>query len=632
MTTHDPSLQPSPQLRPNDLSATLRLLATTDLHANLLPYDYYADKGDQPYGLARTATLIRAARAEAANVMLFDNGDALQGTPLSDITAQAGSGWSGAHPMITAMNHLGYDAAGLGNHEFNFGLDWLMRTLAAARFPITCGNVHSGPDVPGAPLLSPYLLLSRQITDRQGGCHPLTVGVLGLVPTQITVWDTHHLAGQLTAQDMVQTARRLVPQMRREGADLVIVLAHTGIDAGPHLPGMENAALPLAAVPGVDAIIAGHSHQVFPEVGNLRQAGVDPEAGTLSGIPAVMAGFRGSHLGVLDLGLVRRGGKWRVQSHRAEARPVVPVRNQAPVPADPTLGAALKTAHDATLALIARRVGHSAAPLHTYLAMARCSTAVRVVTQAQRAALSRAVAGTAHEGLPILSACAPFKTGGRGGPLHFTDIPAGPLSLRHAADLCGFPNTLCGLRLSGADLRDWLERASVCFHQIIPGGTDQMLCDPEVPGHVFDLIDGLSYQIDLSVPPRYSGAGVLVNPDAHRIRDLRHDGRPIDDDAMFLLATNSYRASGAGPYRAWPDAAVVYQGQTTMREIVVDHLRSTGPVRAATPIWRFAPMPGTTVVLDTGPGVRDVPGALIRAGAIDLGQTDRGFARLRLAL
>ncbi len=633
MTSHDPSLKPSPQAQTPTVRATLRLLATTDLHANLLPYDYYADKGDQPYGLARTATLIRAARAEAENVMLFDNGDALQGTPLSDITAQTGSGWTGAHPVITAMNHLGYDAAGLGNHEFNFGLGWLMQALTAARFPVTCANILTGPEAPGRPLLPPYLMLSRQIADSHGRRHPLTLGVLGLVPTQITVWDTYHLAGQLTAQDMVQTARRLVPQMRREGADLILMLAHTGIDAGPDHPGMENAALPLAALPGVNAIIAGHSHQVFPEDGGVRQAGVDPEAGTLSGTPAVMAGFRGSHLGVLDLNLVRQHGKWQVQSHRAEARAVASARSHAPVPPDPALGAALRVAHDATLALISRPVGHSAAPLHTYLAMAECSAAVRVVTRAQRVALRRALAGTVHEGLPILSASPPFKTGGRGGPQHFTDIPAGPLSLRHAADLCGFPNTLCGLRLSGADLRDWLERAAVCFRQITPGGTDQMLCDPDIPGHVFDLIDGLSYRIDLSVPPRYTAAGMLADPDARRIRDLCHDGRPVKDGAMFVLATNSYRASGAGPYRAWPATTLVYQGRTIMRDLVVDHLQSTGTVQGpSAPIWRFTPMPGTSVLLDTGPGVRQAPGALDHVDITDLGQTDCGFARLRLAL
>ncbi|QIE46854.1 bifunctional 2',3'-cyclic-nucleotide 2'-phosphodiesterase/3'-nucleotidase [Pseudohalocynthiibacter aestuariivivens] len=608
-------------------------MSTTDLHANLLPYDYYADKGDQPYGLARTATLIRAARAEASNVMLFDNGDALQGTPLSDITAQADSGWTGDHPMITAMNHLGYDAAGLGNHEFNFGLDWLTQTLSAARFPITCANVTIGPGPMGAPLLPPYLLLPRQIIDTQGQSHTLILGVIGLVPTQITIWDTCHLSGQATAQDMVQTARRLIPQMRHQGADLVLMLAHTGIESGPYRPGMENAALSLAAVPGVDALIAGHSHQVFPQTGGITQSGVDPDAGTFSGTPAVMAGFRGSHLGVLDLNLERRAGTWRIQNHHAEARPVAPASDRPAVTPDRSLGAAIDAAHNATLTLVARPAGHSAAPLHTFLAMAECSAAVRVVTQAQRAALRCAMTGTAYETLPILSASAPFKTGGRGGPLHFTDIPAGPLSLRHIADLCGFPNTLCGLHLSGADLRDWLERAAICFRQIRPGGADQPLCDPDVPGHNFDLIDGLSYCIDLSVPPRYSMAGALANPGAHRIRDLLHAGQPVEDEAMFLLATNSYRAAGSGPYRSWPASVYVHQGRTIMRDLVADHLRSTGTTSPTTePVWRFAPLPGTSVLLDTGPGVRHVPGALEQIQAEDLGQTPLGFARLRLGL
>ncbi|RKF14599.1 bifunctional 2',3'-cyclic-nucleotide 2'-phosphodiesterase/3'-nucleotidase [Roseovarius spongiae] len=618
MSSHDPSFDTA-QAADTDSGAAihLRLLSTTDLHGNLLPFDYFTDRGDQPYGLARTATLIRAARDEAANVMLFDNGDALQGTPLADITAQPGSGWTGAHPVIAAMNHLEYDAACVGNHEFNFGLDWLLRTLRAARHPVTCGNIR---DADGGAPLPPYLLLKREMSDSDGRRHTLTIGVLGLVPPQIAVWDAPHLMGRLGVEDMVAAARRLIPQMRAEGADIVVVLGHTGIDAAAPRPGMENAALALAALPGVDALICGHSHEVFPDGGG----------GALVGTPTVMAGFRGSHLGVLDLTLGRGPGGWRVTAHASETRAVAA---PAPVPADPALSATLARAHAATRAITARPIGRSAHPLHSYLAMARSCQAVRLVARAQRAALARAVAGTQWEGVPILSASPPFKTGGRGGPTHFTDIPPGSLSLRNAADLTGgFPNTLWGLRVSGAELRDWLERAATCFATLTPGVRDQPLCDPATPGHMFDLIEGLRYRIDLSAPPRFTPSGELIDPKARRIRDLTFGGEPLHDDAVFLLATTNYRASGAGPYIPPAPENVIHRGDAVMRDLLTDYLGDAGAAAAPDPepVWRFAPLPGATAVLETGPDIVRIPGALEEAGLTPLGLTDAGFLRLRV--
>lgn len=626
------------------VTAQIRLLCTTDLHAHLLPYDYFSDQDDRPYGLTRTATLIRAARTEARNVLLLDNGDALQGTPLGDITPQDGTGWTGAHPVITAMNQLGYDAATLGNHEFNFGLDWLCRALKGAQFPFTCANITQGGCAPGdagSPFLPPYLLLSRQIIDDAGVARPLTLGVIGLVPAQITTWDRMHLHGRLRTQDMIETARRVVPKARAAGADLIILLAHTGIDPGPARPMMENAALPLAALPGVDAIMTGHSHGVFPQPGAIcdgatdggARCGIDHARGLLNGTPALMAGARGSHLGVMDLTLRRAGGQWRVIRHRAEARPTAP-RAAIPIPADPTLSAQLAPAHRATLRLTRHPIGQGTARLHSYLALGAPNASVAVINALQRRCLAQAVAGTPDADLPLLSAACAFKTGGQGGPMNYTDVPAGPLSLRHAADLYTFPNRLCGLRVTGAQLRDWLERAAICFARIIPGAQDAPLLNAQVPGHDFDVIDGLSYAIDLSQPARYDHAGALIDTSAWRITDLRYNGQPLTDNTRFLLATNGYRANGGGPFPAMPDSAFAYTSPRLIRDLLVADL-TTAPLTPPTDFgqtWRFAPLLGTTVTLDTSPAVMDDPQALKAINATPLGQTQDGFQRLRIAL
>ena len=633
MNIHFPAFaQIAAQTAPDAL-AHIRLLETTDVHSNLLPYDYYADQDDRPYGLARTATLIGEARSEVANTLLFDNGDALQGTPMSDMTAQKGSGWIGPHPAISAMNLLGYDAATLGNHEFNFGLDWLSDAISAAAFPVTCANIDMPHGRDTSRLLPQYLLLDRDITDMAGNTHQLRIGVIGLVPPQITTWDQFHLRDCLQSHDMVDTATRLVPQLRTEGAELILLLAHTGIDAGPAHPFMENAALPLAAIPGVDAIMTGHVHGIFPSSAFDGIPGVDTKAGTLHGTPAVMAGFRGSHLGVLDLLIQRTGNHWTLIDHRAEARAVLRKSTTPIVISDARVNSALSAAHRSTLALTRRPIGATDTPLHSYLSLAGLNRAEQLVMEAQRAHLSKLLADHPDSNLPILSAAAPFKTGGRGGPGYFTEVASGPLTLRHAADLYVFPNMLCGLRMSGADLSDWLERAAICFNQITPAGGDQLLCDPGIPGHNFEIVSGLTYSIDLSQPARFSLTGACLAPDARRICNLRHKGRTVQDDDMFIVASNSYRASGSGPYPQPAAGAVIYEGRTPMRDVLADHIREHGTaIPQPGPVWSFEQMPGMHVLFDTGPGLRAFPQDMATMKAEDLGNTAQGFARLRLPL
>lgn len=630
----------APGAQPETVTATgdevtlrLRLLGTTDLHAHLLPYDYYADRGERPYGLARTATLIHAARAEARNALLFDNGDALQGTPMGDITGPSGPGWRGPNPVIAAMNRLGYDAASLGNHEFNFGLDWLERALADAAFPVTCANVVSRKPQGHLPR---FVLLHRTFTDEAGDPHALTLGVIGLVPPQIATWDAGHLAGHLHARDMVETAREVVPQARAAGADLVLLLAHTGIDTTPPRPMMENAALPLAALPGVDAIMAGHSHQLFPgpgEGGICAPAadGVDHSAGTLMGRPALMAGANGTHLGVMDLTVHRRAGRWAVAAHRCALRPVAA---QAAIPHDTALARSLRGAHVTTLRHMRKPVGRAARRLHSYLALARPDPSVAAINALKRRILARAMAGTAQAGLPILSATPAYRTGGRGGPLNFCDVPEGPISLRHVADLYPFPNRLCGLLVSGAELREWLERAAICFATQAPGTPEAMLRTPGVPGHDFDVIAGLSYHIDLAARPRYDRIGRLRDARNRRIRDLRHEGRAVQADDRFVLATSTYRAQGGGAFARAAKTVPLHIADRPLREQLAEEIARAplDPPADHADAWRFAPMPGNAVLLDTGPGLRDDPAALEALGAEDLGLTPEGFLRLRIPL
>ncbi|KZY48838.1 hypothetical protein A3731_27135 [Roseovarius sp. HI0049] len=344
----------------------------------------------------------------------------------------------------------------------------------------------------------------------------------------------------------------------------------------------------------------------------------------------MLPGYRGSHLGQIDLDLAHDTHGWSVTGHRARLLPVTP-----DTPAHPAITEAVRHSHSATLSRMRAPLGHIDRPIHSYLSLYRSDLPVLLVAEAKRRAVRRALAGTALDGLPVLAATAPFHTGGRAGPRAYTDIPAGELTLRNAADLQPFPNSLCALRLTGAEVADWLERAASCFHRIVPGLPDQPLWNSTFPGHAADSIAGLTYRIDLAAPPLYDDRGqpLAGPPGPGRIRDLSHDGTSVDPTADFIVAVNNYRAFGGGPYPALPENRLVHASRTPVRDLLADFIREGGHHDLAPePAWRFAPMPDTSVLIWSGPGLRDHPADIAAHGLTDLGLSSKGFLCLRMPL
>ena len=625
---------------PPGATTVLRLLATSDLHMHLLPWDYYTDKPSRTRGLSLLAGLIAKARAEVPTALLLDNGDFLQGSPIGDFIAETAAFPSGAvHPMIAALNHLAYDAVCIGNHEFSHGLEFLERALSKARFAALSANILTtlGADpASDTHLVAPRALLTRMIDLPGGGQRPLTIGLVGLTPSQVIQWEHEVLAGRISSRGMVEAAAYQLAELRREGADLVVALAHSGLgDPGSALD-QENAVMRLAHELDFDAIVAGHTHNTFPSADFGAAERFDPQRGLINGRPTVMPGFYGSHLGVIDLHLAARpGAGWQVVGREVAVRPVFRRSRSgallANVPEDAAIREIARPAHDQTRRWARRKIGETATPLQSFFALISPSPSVRLVARAQADHVRLALRGSVWEGLPILSAAAPFRTGGRSGPENYTHIPAGPMTLRNIADLYTFPNTIIALWLSGAEVKDWLERAAAQFHTIAPGARDADLINAEMPGFDFDLIEGLEYEIDLSRPAKFDAMGRLIAPGAGRITRLRQGGADLDPASRFVLATNSYRLGGGGGYFVPRSNRVILRGGQPIRSILAAYVSRLGGVAAAgAPNWRFAAMPGTSVSFVTSPlaVAETLPGQTLCA----LDQLDNGFQRFRLTL
>lgn len=632
MTNTTTGADPQPEDPPAHVTAKLRILATTDLHMNLMSHDYFTDRPAPHLGLVRTASLIREARESVSNCLLFDNGDVLQGNPMSDDLAHRFKrAERNPHPMIAAMNALGFDAGTLGNHEFNYGLPFLEHAIAQAGYPVVVANIARQAQADGTrlpDLCPPYALLDRMILTEDGQTLPIRVGVIGFVPPQIAQWDRIHVAGQLEVADIVAAARLCVPRMIEEGAEIVVALCHSGMGPEDHVEGMENAAIPLAAVDGIDAVIMGHTHQVFPGSDRPASQVVDATRGLIHGKPAVMAGFYGSHLGVIDLILALDQGRWRRHAQSVHVRPIA-TRGQPCVPADPAITRLVQGHHRRLLRHIRRPIGDSLVPLHSYFALIGPDAGLQLVADAQRAMAEQVLEGTPLAHLPLLSAVAPFKAGGRAGPDAYLDIPAGVLQRRHASELYLFPNAFNILQLSGAAILDWLERSASLFLPLVPGATDQPLIDPDFAAYNFDLLDGLCYVIDPTEPRRTDGAGQVIDPTAGRVSQVRLGDRPLDPAETVLIATNSYRAGGGGGFVAARMAKVVYQTDAATSDIVLEYLRRSSPVAPVVrPTWAFAARPGTAAWIDLGPGAAAHAGS--HPGLTQIGPERSGFLRYRL--
>ncbi|KUL42392.1 bifunctional metallophosphatase/5'-nucleotidase [Actinoplanes awajinensis] len=545
---------PKPPKTPETFQLTV--LGTSDTHGNVYNWDYYKDaeyddSAHNDVGVAKLAALVNKLRAEATGATLvLDAGDTIQGTPLATYYAkQEPITETGAkHPMAKAMNVLHYDAITLGNHEFNYGLPLLNLWIRQLGFPALAANAVSAKT--GKPAFTPYIIKKVSL-----GKHAptLRVGILGLTNPGVAIWDKGNVEGKLSFLDMVATAAKWVPIMRRNGADVVIISAHGGDSGtssyGTELPNENPSALIAEQVPGIDAILFGHAHN---EVAQRFVTNTKTGTQVLLSEPSKF----GQRLTKMDFTLVREHGCWKITT-KASA-----TLNTNTVEADPKVLAAVKGQHEKTVAYINQVVAASTAELSAATSRYEDTPILDYINKVQTDTVVAALAGTAYAALPVLSIAAPFS--------RTAVFPKGDVKIKDVAGLYIYDNTLEAVVLTGAEVRAYLEYSAKYFNTYAVGA----VVDPAtinvstVPDYNYDTLSGVEYDIDISKPV------------GSRITKLQLNGVDVAADAQFVIAVNNYRRSGGGAFPGIVKTQV-YNEQKEIRQLLIDWAQAKGKIDPA---------------------------------------------------
>ncbi|MFD4152800.1 bifunctional metallophosphatase/5'-nucleotidase [Streptomyces hydrogenans] len=544
------------------------VMGTTDLHGNVLNWDYFTDKefddkAHNDVGLAKISTLVEQVRAAKGrrNTLLIDAGDTIQGTQLSyyyakiDPITKAGGP---VHPMAQAMNAIGYDAAALGNHEFNYGIPVLRKFEEQCDFPLLGANALDAKTL--RPAFPPYSF--HRLRTPHG--KDVKVAVLGLTNPGIAIWDKANVSGRMVFPGLEEQAAKWVPKLRSMGADVVVVSAHSGSSGtssyGDQLPHVENAAgLVAEQVPGIDAILVGHAHTEIPE---YRIANKETGKEVVLSEPLKW----GQRLTLFDFDLVWEKGRWTVEKVAAQ------VLNSNTVEEDPEITGLLADEHKKVVAYVNTVIGTSTAAMTTADAPWKDEPIIDLINVVQAETVKAALAGGAYAGLPVLSQASCFSRTAR--------IPAGEITIKDAAGLYPFENTLEARLMTGAQLREYLEYSAKYYVQTPAGApvdTAKLTNADGTPDYNYDAVSGLTYDID------------IARPAGQRIVNLSFEGAPLDPAARFVLAVNNYRASGGGAFPHVAKAEQLWANSDEIRNTIIQWVQAKGtvdPARFASVDWR----------------------------------------------
>jgi len=544
------------QLPPSTHPIDLVIATTTDVHGRVTAWDYYANQSDAARGLTRAATIVDSVRAaNPGRVILLDAGDLLQGNPLAYVAARVSA--NRVNPIIAAMNAMRYDASAIGNHEYNYGVAYLDSAVRQAKFPFLSANTYRI-DPAGVRAYSPWTII-----DRAG----IKVGVVGATTPGVMLWDAENIRGRLRFGDIVPAVRQAVQEVRAAGADIVLVTVHSGFNepssydtVSTGVPSENVAARVAAEVPGIDLVVYGHSHKEVRGTTIGQTLLIQPKNWAAS-------------VDIAHLIVSRVGGRWQVTEKRSD---LVQAAGHAE---NPAVLAATDAIHRETVAYVTTPIGTTSERWFADFARVKDVPLIDFILETERKAAGSDLASTAA-----------FSTDVKMGP--------GPITISQVAQLYPYDNTLRAVRITGRQLRDYLEFSSR-YYKTVPSPTAPLVTDPQIPGYNFDIVSGVDYTIDVSKPVGF------------RIIRLDYKGAPVRDTDTFTMALNNYRQTGGGGYSMLSGAPVVYDKQQEIRQLLIDEVRRRGVLRQAdylTPNWQL--VRGLGLEIHQGGGNVPLVGAL----------------------
>ena len=554
----------------------LTVLGTTDLHGHGENWDYfkngtYSDKAGNSVGLAKVSTVVNDIRAEKGrdHTLLIDAGDTIQGTPLSTYYAKVDPITDGhvTHPMALAMNAIGYDAAAVGNHEFNYGIPLLDEFAKQVNFPLLSANTIDA--ATGQHHFTPWVIKTIKVP----GDKPIHVGIVGFTTPGVALWDKHNVQGKLTFPGIVQEAKQVIPRVKAAGADVVVVTSHSGVEGtssyGSDLPSENASALLAQQVPGIDAILVGHSHRDIPQ---MYVTNDETGKQVLLSEPALW----GERVTDMELTLTKQKGQWGVTDGTSTNI------NTKDAKEDPAILKLLKPEHDTVVNWVNTPIGTSTQAMDSSESRYKDTPIIDLINQVQTDAVKTALAGTSESKLPVVSIAAPFS--------RTSSFPSGPVTIRDVAGLYVYDNTLLAVKMTGAELKDYLEYSARYFNQLNPGDpvdVNQLTnavrpgapAPNGVPDYNDDELSGVNYDIN------------IAQPVGQRIEHLTPpDGTAVQPDDEFVVAVNNYRESGGGGFPGIDTAPVLMDQQQDIRQLIIDWVTAKGevnPTNFFTPSWQL---------------------------------------------
>jgi len=539
-------------------SKTITILQTSDIHGNIYPWAYKTDQEDDDVGLAKVYTIVKDVREENPNTLLVDSGDTIQGTTLADIFKDRDDV---PNPMMNVMNLMGYDAWVLGNHEFNFGLDTLRNVIAYADFPVLSANIHyKNTD---KLFVKPYT-----ITKVDG----IKVAILGLTTPNIPRWDGDKVA-TLQFEDMADTAKKYIPEIKEKGADVIIALAHAGLEGEGHKTGGDKVKKIAEENPEITAIFAGHDHQIVKK--------------TVNGVLVIAPDDKGHHVSRVDLTIVKKNGSWQVVNKKGTHLATKTVKAAFEI---------LKLAKD----YHQETVDYVTTPIGTATGDFTPQDEIKGIPSAQ------------IQDTPLVDLINQIQLEATGADISSAalfdseaSIQAGPVSIKDATLIYKYPNTLYTVEVTGKELKDYMEWTAAYFNTYHDGDLT-ISFNPEIRGYNYDMFAGINYKIDISKP-----AG-------DRIVDLTFRGKKVTDKQTFTLALNNYRYGGLKASGIIHNKAS-FKSEKTIQQYIIDYIRKAKTINPVVDNnWKI-------IGADLSYPQRDKVIALINAGIIEIPAKNRSW-------